>query len=227
MSRLKFRTPSPALVVGLVALFVAMSGSAVAATTLLVHTGNIANGAVTGKKIANGAVGINKLARPVRTALAKAGEPKGTVSGPQGPAGSQGPQGAMGPQGPKGPTGFEGAFFSRETYTETVGVGAIATAACDPNDATNSQKYVAISGGVQDTDDNTDMTTNDAQVPVVASFPGRMNWTTNTPLPGRLDGWIVQFGHTGDHDTNLVVWALCVPVSSDGGNVPVVTNSDS
>ena len=79
--------PSPALAVALVALFVALSGSAVAATTLLVHTSNIANGAVTGRKIANGAVGVNKLARTVRAALAKAGEPRGVVGGAQGPGG--------------------------------------------------------------------------------------------------------------------------------------------
>ena len=96
MSRFKDRLPSPAIVVALVALFVAMSGSAVAATTLLVHTGNIANGAVTGSKIANGAVGMNKLARTVRVALARSGEPRGTVSGAEGPAGSQGPQGTPG-----------------------------------------------------------------------------------------------------------------------------------
>lgn len=231
MSRLKGRVPSPALVVAIVALVVAMSGSAVAATTLLVHTNNIANGAVTGRKIANGAVGMNKLARTLQAALAKSGEPRGTISGPQGPqgaTGAQGPAGATGPQGPggsQGATGFEGAFFSREAYTGPVGVGSIATAACDPTDTANSQKYVAISGGVQDTDDNSDMTTNNDQVEVAASFPGRLDWSTNTPLPKRLDGWIVQFGHAGGQDTNLVVWALCVPVRDDGGNVPVITNN--
>ena len=51
---------------------------------------------MTGDKIANGAVSINKLARPVRTALAKAGESHGTVSGAQGPGGPQGPQGRRG-----------------------------------------------------------------------------------------------------------------------------------
>jgi len=78
VSRFKDRLPSPAIVVALVALFVAMSGSAVAATTLLVHTGNIANGAVTGSKIANGAVSMNKLARTAGsrwTGQASRGEP--------------------------------------------------------------------------------------------------------------------------------------------------------
>jgi hypothetical protein len=132
------------------------------------------------------------------------------VRGVRGPAGPTGP---AGPAGPAGTNGFTGGFFSVQTYKGAIGPGAIATAACDPTDAANSQKFVAISGGVQNTDNSTDMTTNTGQVPVVASFPGRMNFTTNTPLPNRLDGWIIQFGHTGQQDNNPSVWALCVPRS--------------
>ena len=98
MSRIKLRRPTPALIISVAALFIAMGGSAVAATKLLVHTRNIANGAVTNRKLANGAVGFGKLNRPVRQQLAK--------GGPQGPAG---PQGAIGPQGTKGDTGANGA----------------------------------------------------------------------------------------------------------------------
>jgi hypothetical protein len=106
MSRFKFSRPSPALVVALVALFIVMGGSAVAATTLLVHTDNIANGAVTNHKIANGAVsnhkladgavGLAKLNASVRRALAKAGAPLGIVTGPKGSSGANGPQGSAG-----------------------------------------------------------------------------------------------------------------------------------
>jgi hypothetical protein len=80
----------------------------VAATTFLVHTDNIANGAVTRAKLANGAVSVNKLARTVRAALPKAGEPRGTVSGPQGPGGAQGPQGTPGKDGQNGQGGRDG-----------------------------------------------------------------------------------------------------------------------
>jgi len=125
----------------------------------------------------------------------------GNVKGLQGPKGDTGATGATGAQGPQGPAGATGS-------TGPTGAGA-----------------AGGQTGPQDTDDNTDMTTNDSQVPVVASFPGRMDWNTNTPLAGRLDGWIVQFGHTGSQDSNLVVWALCVTVSDDGGNVPVITNT--
>ena len=125
MSRIKLRRPTPALVVAVAALFVAMGGSAVAATKLLVHTRNIANGAVTNRKLANGAVGFGKLNRPVRRALAKGG-PQGPA-GPQGPqgakgdtgangaAGAQGPQGAPGAQGPQGVPGTPGTTGSGGT----------------------------------------------------------------------------------------------------------------
>ena len=111
--------------------------------------------------------------------------------------GATGPRGPVGPAGPQGASGLTGAFYSVQQYAGAVGGGAIATVACDPNNDTTSQKYVAISGGVQDADNSTDMTVNTGQLPVAASFPGRMNFTTFTPKPGRLDGWIIQFGHLG------------------------------
>lgn len=215
MSRL--RRPSGAFVIACAALFVSLGGGAYAATSLpsgSVGHNKLKNNSVWHNDIGTGSVQFNNLSSSVIGELTKSGKP-----------GATGPAGSTGPAGPAGPTGFEGSFYSVEDYTGTVGVGAIATAACDPNDATNSQKYVAISGGVQDTDSSSDMTTNDNQVEVAASFPGRMDFSTNTPKPGRLDGWIVQFGHSGGQDNNLAVWALCVPVADDGGNVPVVTNS--
>lgn len=169
----------------------------------------------------------NNLSAAAQARLRGARGPKGDT-GDTGPAGPQGLKGETGPQGlpgPAGASGFAGAFYSVQDYSETVGVGAIATAACDPNSDSNSQNYVAITGGVQDTDSATDMTASDNQVAVAASFPGRMNWNTNTPKQYRLDGWIVQFAHVGSQDDNLAVWALCVPVSDFGGSIPVHVNS--
>jgi len=55
-------------------------------------------------------------------------------------------------------------------------------------------------------------------VPVGQSFPGRMDWSTNTPKANRLDGWVVQFAsQTGSAPEKVKVWALCVP----GLSVPV------
>jgi hypothetical protein len=67
-----------------------------------------------------------------------------------------------------------------QNYTNTIGVGAIATVACDPNDTANSQKYAAIAGGWNSAQPDTDETANSQDVPVVASFPGRMDWNTKS-----------------------------------------------
>ena len=63
---------------------------------------------------------------------------------------------------------------------------------------------------------------NNRNTPVSSSFPGRMDWSTNTPKPGRLDGWIVQFGGNAGAASDkapekVKVWALCVP----GASIPV------
>lgn len=241
---------------GALALALALAGGAWAGGKYLISSASqVKPGTLTGGNIKNHSLGLADISNGARASLHGARGPQGPagtqgapgatgtqgaqgvagaqgVTGPQGPVGPQGPKGDIGPQGPVGPqgaSGFAGAFYSVQDYTELVGVGAIATVACDPNDATNSQNYVAIAGGVQDTDSATDMTANSAQVSIAASFPGRMDWNTNTPKPYRLDGWIVQFSHAGPQgsaqDTNLAVWALCVPVSDFGGSIPVHVNN--
>jgi hypothetical protein len=77
-------TPSGSMAVALVALLVAMSGSAVAASL------------ITSKQIKDGTIQTKDLSKKARVAL-------------NGARGSAGPQGLPGPQGPKGDTGAAGA----------------------------------------------------------------------------------------------------------------------
>jgi hypothetical protein len=120
---------------------------------------------------------------------------------------------------------FRGAFEAVEQYQGNAGDRAIATVACSHNDAV-SKKYVAISGGASETNGTTDMSVaGDTALPIIASFPGRMDWTTNEPMAGRTDGWIVQIGTQGEQDPNMQVWALCVPVSEFGGKMPIHTST--
>ncbi len=227
--------PTYALVGGACALF-AGGGVATAATGML-----------DGHNIKPGSIPTNRLNSSAQRAIARASHyttgaagDTGTIgpAGPQGPKGDTGaqgipgltgpagPAGAAGAAGPRGQSGLNGAFYSVENYPNGAGSGAVATAACDPNNATNSENYVAISGGVQNTDNNTDMSTTSA-LPITASFPGRMNWSTNTPLANRTDGWIVQLGQGASQDKPMSVWALCVPAAAAGGHLPVLTNSAS
>jgi hypothetical protein len=169
------------------------------------------------KQIKHGAISLSDLSHHARKLL----HGRQGLAGPAGKDGTNGLPGARGPKGDKGDPGaagdsyLQGAYYSVANYDvgDTNG-GAVATVACKlPTDT-------AISGGVQTLDAGTNGLQNN--VPVSSSFPGRMNWDTNTPRPNRLDGWIVQFGGNSS-STDLgsphfvKVWALCVP----GLNVPV------
>jgi hypothetical protein len=90
------RLPSPAAVIALVALFVALSGGAAAGTF-------VADRAVTSHATDNAqALRVAKLTR--KAALWHSAVRAGTVirRGPRGPRGFRGPRGPRGPQGPQG-----------------------------------------------------------------------------------------------------------------------------
>jgi hypothetical protein len=100
-------------------------------------------------------------------------------------------------------------------YVNGAGGTAIATVACADNE-NKSQKYVAVAGGVQvlDADGNHDYADDNA-VPVADSFPGRMDWTTNSPKPDRLDGWVVRWGDDAKSMAKVNVWAVCMKRGDD------------
>jgi len=187
------------------AAFIALAGTATAAGT----------GLISGGQIKDGTIGLIDLSKKAKKSLKGKHGQRG-LQGVQGPQGQQGAEGKQGPQGPAGPRGESGAkgekgdsyladaYYSVAYYdVGDTNAGAIATVACKaPSDT-------AISGGVSI--DDSSMNT-----PVSQSFPGRMDWDTNKPKAGRLDGWIIQFGGNAgpvsDKDPQKVkVWALCVP----------------
>lgn len=99
---------SPAMIVAIVALVFATTGSAIAAKQL-----------ITGREIARGTITASNLARSARRSLAGPRGSRGPegapgaegLLGPQGPAGSageKGPQGAKGDTGPAGERGQQG-----------------------------------------------------------------------------------------------------------------------
>ena len=118
--------------------------------------------------------------------------------------------------------GLNGPIYRVAHYEGGANGGAIATVACANND-NKSQDYVAISGGVQilNADGDNDVT-NDSNVAVADSFPGRMDWSNNTPKADRLDGWVVRFGDNTKSTAKLIVWAVCVKRSD---NVKVQTTN--
>lgn len=95
MHRLKEGAPSPAMIVSIIALIVALGGTAYAATKIT--TKDIAANAVTSPKVKN-------------KTLKKKDFSKSVLSGLKGPKGDKGDTGETGPQGPVGPS-------SPATYT--------------------------------------------------------------------------------------------------------------
>lgn len=117
---------------------------------------------------------------------------------------------------------LNGPIYRVAHYTNGAGGTAVATVACADNDE-KSQKYIAIAGGTQIIDADGDQNfSNDETIAVSDSFPGRMDWTTNTPKPNRLDGWVVRWDDAAKSTQKVNVWAVCVKRSD---NVKVQTTN--
>jgi len=174
-----------ALVVSLLMWGAAIGGGAAVADRL-----------ITGHDVKDGTIRKADLGAGVQAKLDKK-----AARGARGPAGARGLVGPQGPKGDAGPSGLTGAYWATAAYDAgDTNAGAIATVAC------SKISDVAIAGGVQT------LGLGGHPAAVASSFPGRMDWSTNTPKPDRLDGWIVQF----DADVapeKATIWALCVPQS--------------
>lgn len=181
---------------------------------------DVKNGSLTGADIADRSLGLVDISPAARTALHGATGAKGATgaagaTGPQGPAGAPGAPGQDGKDGKDGVNPMLGAYYAVAFYdVGDTNAGAIATVGC------KAQTDIAISGGVQvlgigGTQAEVDAA-NARNTPVSSSFPGRMDWSTNTPKANRLDGWIVQFGGNAGTVSDkapekVKVYALCVP----------------
>lgn len=96
------RWPSPAMIVALIALFVALSGTSYAVVKLppnSVGTPQLKSNAVTGPKVKDGSLSASDFAAGGLPTGPK-GDPGPT--GPQGPIGERGLEGVAGPPGPAG-----------------------------------------------------------------------------------------------------------------------------
>ncbi len=193
------------LIVGVV-----VASSAVAAHKYMVTSSD---------QIKPGTIRLANLASSARAALTGAKGNTGATgargaTGATGAAGATGATGAQGPQGRDGVSGYEVRTwrYSKDDNNSDmgpgyvgVGGGAIATVAC-------STGKVAIGGGYRFTsEDATGF--NPAALSdgsgVVASFPGRMDWNTNTVKPNDNSGWIVQVNDKVNL-ADMTLYVVCV-----------------
>jgi Collagen triple helix repeat (20 copies) len=182
-------------------------------------------------QIKNGAISASDLSSAARKALKGQQGSKGNTgatgaTGAQGPQGSKGDTGAQGPQGPKGDPGAQGPhgpagasgyevktwrYSKDDANTDMgpgyvgVGSGAIATVACSPGKVALGGGYRFTSAG--DNGFNSPAVSDGSGV--VASFPGRMDWDTNTVKPNNNTGWIVQVNDKVNL-ADMTMYVICV-----------------
>ena len=103
---------SPALIVAMLALLVALTGTAVATTSALIGSAQIRNNSITGLDVKN------RSLRPI--------DFRGSVRGSRGLRGLTGPQGSQGAQGVQGPAGPfpDGDMPGGKTVRGTYALGA-------------------------------------------------------------------------------------------------------
>ncbi len=181
---------------------IAVLGSTAGFAAASITSADIANETIRSKDVMNGTLKPADLSDAAKQSL-------------EGERGAQGAAGQNGADGADGKDGYEGAFYAVAFYdVGNTNSGAPATVAC----SATSSDFTAVAGGAQTL--GLDDTPLDNNTPVSSSFPGRMDWSTNSPLANRLDGWVVQFAGTSANRGPRArkVWALCLPTT----NVPVV-----
>jgi hypothetical protein len=125
LSRIAAHFRRPSMLVALIALALAVTGSATAASLITgkqikdnsITSADIRNNSITGRDIRDRSIGLADISNAARSSL----------EGEQGPAGPQGPQGEQGPKGDKGDKGdrgpSDGRLFTKASHTVTAGPG--------------------------------------------------------------------------------------------------------
>jgi hypothetical protein len=128
-----FVRQSPSMIIAMLALFVAMGGTAIAASSALITGKQIKNSSITGADVKNKSLTPKDF--------------KGSVRGPRGLRGPAGPTGATGATGSTGPAGVKGDKGDKGDPGPSTGPagGALAGSYPNPSIAT-STRGVALAG---------------------------------------------------------------------------------
>ena len=163
---------------GMLALFVALSGTAYAATLPRnsVGTAQLKRNAVTSSKVKP----FSLLGSDFRRGQLPAG-PQGP-RGPQGPVGATGARGAEGPPGPRGPEGPAG--LTNVTVRTGAPATSVATATCNPGE-------VAVGGG--GTTSNVQLEFLRASTPTPAGSATPTGWSVSALQPDGNDATTQAF----------------------------------
>jgi hypothetical protein len=197
------RAPSPALVISLIALFVALGGTA------------YASGLIPGSQIKNHSIPARKL---TRSAIKSLHGHRGTI-GPQGPKGPQGLKGDTGPQGPGAISILRGNVPDDGTDHLLTTVGGIDVDYACANTAVYLFLFPHSSGDTEylSGDYATNGTLKSVQTSTSTSFPVSATTTANLDViawAGSV-GTLSRFDLGGyDSGTACNIWGLITPSGS-------------
>jgi hypothetical protein len=188
--------------VGLLALVVAMSGTAYAASLPRNSVGNkqLKKNAVTASKIKNRSLTLSEFKR-------------GQL--PKGDKGDKGDKGATGDRGPQGPKGDQGV-------AGVVGNLFVARKDVPLNDNANANDFVACPAGQKILGGSVNIAaTTSADVNITVSRPSRGGAAQLVPADGDVfDGWrgaaVNPTGGTAN--TTMRIWAICTPGTQQTNN---------
>jgi hypothetical protein len=190
---MRLRKPSPALLISLLALFVALGGSSYAALTLpkaSVGAKQLKKNAVTSPKVKPGSLLLSDFRASQRAGLV-------------GPRGPEGPQGVQGVKGVDGAPGAPGATNVTRRIGALTNIGAdgsgTATSACDPGERAVGGGGIAWNGTTLDFD----------LISSYPTFPGGAPADVGVPT-----GWSAAYVNRDSNNDNagaidVRAWVVC------------------
>ncbi len=202
---MKLTIPRPAMVVAMLSLFVALTGTAVATTSALITGNQIKNGSITGADVKNKSLTPRDFRGSLRGPQGLTGP-----AGPAGPQGSQGPQGPTGPKGDKGETGPSNGFsVNSSNYLDwTGGNQGVATLALPPG------RYV-LNGHVKANNDDAGWQSVGCRIALGGATVGGSG-DVNLAANGNLDRQVIAITAGGILGAPGVAQLVCAASSPNG-----------
>lgn len=178
--------PSPSMIVAIVAVVIACTSTAVAASVMIKSSAQIEDGVILGRDLHDNTLTGNKVKDGSFVAADLAPGARNALRGPRGVRGNRGPTGRRGPVGPEGGDAISLLAYPSATVGIAPGAGATGNATCPAG-------LRPTGGGARNPD---------GKLAIIASYP----------VGGEKPGWAVTALNPDSAEHPLIVDAVCARV---------------